>query len=1209
MGDEMTMRKKLATETEDEKKIRKERNVAYKRKKLSKETEDEKKVHKEKDLLPFASIGAKLEIPKGNGPYIYRVHGQVYHNTYALHPDGDDNRKYGQLYIIDTNEAVLERLKNKSNKKCLSSLMEEIDKLLREINPYAKAFKMMREVELEEEALAKSKNEPIRNIQMWIKRDRSLNQSKFNVPSCSEVALVFVSEDGEPPMERKLTQQYVVDVWSKVEGERLKYIRLQQKKLRAELYCGLMDYVRNKAKNENVRLGKMIVLPSTFIGGPRCYQQCFMDAMRLVQEFGKPNLFITMTCNPKWREITENLLDIEIASDRPDIVTRVFQQKVKEIMKDIKEKEIFGPILAFVYVIEFQKRGLPHVHLIIFLRNPIRDAETLHKMICAEIPDETKNPELFKIVKQFQVHGPCRKENMNSPCMDPEKKVCTKNYPKPFCSETTYGSKNYPELRRRNDGYKDDNEEMKYDEIVNYLNTRYVCPPEAMHRLFEFNMHEQSHTTYRLAVHLPNQQLICFKEGLEEEAVNKFKNTTLTAWFKLNRENPEARKYLYTEIPHKYVFVESSKTWKIRERITKPIICRMYFVSPKDVERYFLRVLLLYVRGAKSFEDVRTYEGITYNTFVEAVRARNLIVDDSEWDNCLAEAVSMKFPKELCRLFAYICVFGLPVNAIDLWNKYKEHMVFDNNVPVEVATQKALILINEVLNFHGFSLNKFGLPNIDQKIIDDYISVDKKANELSLKLLKEESEVLIKSLNNDQRKIFDDVMAAIHNDDCKNRYFFVSAPGGCGKSYLENTIIATLESQELVVLAVAWTGIAANLLRGGRTSHSVFKFPIPINEDSTCNISRMSKHAELLKNAKIIIWDEITMAPKFALQAMETMLRDITQCNKPFGGKVILLSGDFRQTLPIISHGSRTHIVEVCVKNSRLWDLFETRSLHVNVRLDNKEEEFSNWLLNVGDGKTHSMFEKENGVLEIPQDLISGGNLIDEIYGLSINQNDVSVYSSCILSLTNSEVLDLNERILLKLEGQEVVYYSVDSHVDDDPKDVNNIIPIEFLNSLTPDGLPPHKLSLKVGCIIMLLRNMNLVQGLCNGTRLVVKSLLRNVISAEIISGKSKGEIVFIPRIDLSPSQDTYPFKMVRRQFPVRLAYAMTINKSQGQSFDRVGIYLPISTFGHGQIYVGCSRVKSKEHLKIHAIDSAIYKNIEFPEKLYVKNIVYHEIL
>ncbi|XP_051168410.1 uncharacterized protein LOC127286139 [Leptopilina boulardi] len=1276
---------KLSIESEDEKKKRNEKNLACQKVQLSMESEDEKKKRKEKNLayssvegknykenirrynnsFAFASMGAKLEIPKGYGPYVFRVHGQVYHNTYALHPDDNENRKYGQLYILDTNDAVLERLKNKCNEKCLSSIMEEIDKLLREINPYAKAFKMMREVEIVEESLAKSKNKPIRNIEMWIKRDRSLNQSKFNIPSCSEVAVVFVSEDGEPPMERdicihpkdsksvpisslsenvdpmtypvigsfnpclklgKLTQQYVVDVWSKVEGERLKNIRLQQRKLQAELYCGLMDYIHNKAKDENVQPGKIIILPSTFIGGPRCYQQCFMDAMRLVQEFGKPDLFITMTCNPKWREITENLLDVETASDRPDLVARIFQQKVKELMKEIKDKEIFGPIIAFVYVIEFQKRGLPHVHIIIFLRTPIRDAETLDKMICAEIPDETKNPELFNIVKQFQVHGPCGKQNMSSPCMDPEKKVCTKQYPKPLCSETTYGhicvipcgstdgmKYLFKYMHKGHDsaiiGYKDDNQEMEYDEIEHYLNTRYVCPPEAMHRLCEFNMHEQSHKTYRLAVHLPNQQSICFKEGLEEEAVHKFKNTTLTAWLKLNEENPEARKYLYTEIPHKYVFVESSKTWKIRERITKPIICRMYFVSPKDIERYFFKILLLYVRGAKSFDDVRTYEGITYNTFTEAARARNLMVDDSEWDNCLTEAVSIKFPKELCRLFAYICVFELPMNALDLWNKYKEHMIFYNNVPEEVALQQALILINEVLNFHGFALNQFGLPNIVQKILEDYTFVDKEANALALKLLKKEAEILIESLNNEQRKIFDDVMAAVHNDNCKNRYFFLSAPGGCGKSYLENTIITALESEELVVVAVAWTGLAANLLRGGRTSHLMFKFPIPINENSTCNISGMSKHAELLRSAKIIIWDEITMAPKFALQAMESMLRDITQCNKPFGGKVILLSGDFRQTLPIVPHGSRTHIVEVCVKNNRLWDLFESRSLYVNVRLQNNDVEFSNWLLNVGDGKPQCMIERENSVLEIPQDLISNGNLNDEIYGSSINKHNESVHSACILSLTNSEVLDLNERILLKLEGQEIIYYSVDSHVDDDRKDINNIVPIEFLNSLTPDGLPPHKLSFKVGCIIMLLRNMNLVQGLCNGTRLVVKSLLRNVISAEIITGKSKGEIVFIPRIDLSPSPDTYPFKMIRRQFPVRLAYAMTINKSQGQSFDKVGIYLPISAFGHGQIYVGCSRVKSKEHLKILALHSAVYRSVEFPEKSFVKNIVYHEIL
>ncbi|XP_043466343.1 uncharacterized protein LOC122501132 [Leptopilina heterotoma] len=639
-------------------------------------------------------MGAKLEIPKGRGPFVFRIHGQVYHNTYDLHPNNSESRKYGQLYILDTNQAVLERLKHDSNKKFLPSLMKEIDELLRYINPYAKAFKMMREVELEEEIRAKLQNEPMRDIQMWIKRDRSLHQSKFNVPSCNEVAVVFVSEDGEPPVERdicihprndksipihnlsanadpmiyplvfpagdpgwtvnikqkggtdrdvtllqfyifrlsyrgkfnpclqmgKLTQQLIVDFWSKVEGLRISYIYSNQKKLRAELYCGLMDYLYNKAAEENVRPGRIIVLPSTFTGGPRSYQQFFMDAMRLVQEFGKPDLFITMTCNPKWCEITENFLCGETASDRPDIVARVFQQKVKALMIELKDNQIFGPVIAYVYVIEFQKRGLPHVHLIVFLdqSHAIRDAETVDKIICAEIPDEAKHPELFNIVKQFQVHGPCGKQNTNSPCMNPETKVCTKHYPKPFTSETDY-SKNYPEYRRRNDGrkiifynkdgsikctadnsmivpynpylskkfachinvvacgsiggvkylfkycykghdcaivgIKDNNQVMNYDEPQHYLNTRYVCPPEAMHRLLEFNMHEQSHATYRLAVHLPDHQTICFTEGMEQQAIDTFKNTTLTAWFELNKKDPEAHKYLYSEIPHNYVFI------------------------------------------------------------------------------------------------------------------------------------------------------------------------------------------------------------------------------------------------------------------------------------------------------------------------------------------------------------------------------------------------------------------------------------------------------------------------------------------------------------------------------------------------------------------------------------------------------------------------------------------------------------------------------
>ena len=115
----------------------------------------------------------------------------------------------------------------------------------------------------------------------------------------------------------------------------------------------------------------------------------------------------------------------------------------------------------------------------------------------------------------------------------------------------------------------------------------------------------------------------------------------------------------------------------------------------------------------------------------------------------------------------------------------------------------------------------------------------------------------------------------------------------------------------------------------------------------------------------------------------------------------------------------------------------------------------------------------------------------------------------------------------------------------------------KFFNSLTSNGLPPHKLILKKGAIIILLRYINLSDELCNGTHLKVKELLQYCIYAEIITGNNSGNTVLLPRIDLTTSKDELPFEMKRRQFPIRLGYAMTINKSQGQTFNKVAIYPP----------------------------------------------------
>lgn len=155
--------------------------------------------------------------------------------------------------------------------------------------------------------------------------------------------------------------------------------------------------------------------------------------------------------------------------------------------------------------------------------------------------------------------------------------------------------------------------------------------------------------------------------------------------------------------------------------------------------------------------------------------------------------------------------------------------------------------------------------------------------------------------------------------------------------------------------------------------------------------------------------------------------------------------------------------------------------------------------------------------------------------------------------------------------------------------------PVEFLNTLNPSGLPYHRLLLRGGTPVMLLRNLKPPK-LCNGTRLQVKALHRNVVDGTILTGSAQGETVFVSRIPLIPSD--LPFEFKRLQFPLKVCFAMTINKSQGQTLKFAGVDLRQDCFSHGQFYVACSRVSSPRSL-IFLVP---------PSKM-VKNIVYKDIL
>lgn len=210
--------------------------------------------------------------------------------------------------------------------------------------------------------------------------------------------------------------------------------------------------------------------------------------------------------------------------------------------------------------------------------------------------------------------------------------------------------------------------------------------------------------------------------------------------------------------------------------------------------------------------------------------------------------------------------------------------------------------------------------------------------------------------------------------------------------------------------------------------------------------------------------------------------------------------------------------------------------------------------------------------------------------------------SRAILLTKNEHDDELNKQMIDRFPREEKCYYSFDVAEDD----TNNNYSVELLNSLTPSGIPPHILKLKVGCPIILLRNIDPSNGLCNGTRLICRDFQRNVIDAEIAVGEHAGRRVFLPRIPLCPSDDSmFPFKLKRKQFPVCLSFAMTINKAQGQTIPNVGVYLPQSVFSHGQLYVALSRGTSWTNTRVLVKPVRDFKQ----PGSYTTNVVFREVL
>ena len=726
-------------------------------------------------------------------------------------------------------------------------------------------------------------------------------------------------------------------------------------------------------------------------------------------------------------------------------------------------------------------------------------------------------------------------------------------------------------------------EEESRDEIEEYVDLRSMGSSEAAWHLMAYPISKNYPAVVPLRIHLEDEQIVQFEEGAEENAIAVERRTELVGFFHLNAkliEKKEEEKFVrYVDCPKKFRWDTKEKEW-VERRYDTGTIGRVHSVSPAAGDVSFLRMLLHndHCKGKVDHKDLMTVDGVTKASYQEVCRELGLLQDDSEWDQVLTEGAAIKLCPALRELFTTILLFCSPADPKDLFERH--YMEWTDDLQA-AALKKRLHLSEQQLRTLVLLDLETRLQSREKELItvelpkptEEELTEVEVFNSTVPVLIREELDFDVNQMKRlveerramftpGQLEAFNTIIEAVKQNEplC----LFLDARGGCGKTFTLNTLLAAVRSLETggcVALAMATTGIAANLLLLGRTFHSRLKAPLTPTEDSMFNIPGQSTLTKLLKQAKILLIDEATMLHRYQLEAMDRTLRDVLGDERPFGGKVLVLTGDFRQTLTVVPRATRAGVVDCCINRSYLWSMFKVMKLDINMRVrasgDLELQRFDDWVLSLGNGTAPTV--KDTDLVEIDNDLChkieSNTNNDIEAETRSMKRFTEMVFPNieenmadhswlegrAILAPTNKKVDELNDLVTDSLPGDPIILSSSDFL--DDQGDTFRYS-TEYMNTLSPAGLPRHQICLKPGMPLMLMRNLCPQKGLCNGTRLLFQTLHGNKLLECIISGgKHGGRTVLIPRITLHPKEGMFPFNWSRRQFPVRTAFAITINK------------------------------------------------------------------
>ncbi|XP_060519139.1 uncharacterized protein LOC132697601 [Cylas formicarius] len=1114
----------------------------------------------------------------------------------------------------------------------------------------------------------------------------------------------------------KLRLQYIIDADVKIEYNDVSWAEKNQKVLRSDTYDSLKRFLEMRTAEINegneglarVRPGRIIILPTTIPGTRRYYHNGYLDSLALCAKLRRvPTYLVTFTSNKNWQEVIDEMnrrdKSVSDIGNFPEVLCRVFEQKLNALMRDLTERQILGKIEGYVVRVEFQKRGAPHAHILLYLSRedvPV-SGEDVDRVIYARWPEPSDGngfESLRHLVNTFMIHNKCdiEPENVEQEIDDNDEEEeqegeigvensrvrrppcwtvvdrCRWKYPKQQISSTVFKiekqilyrrppcvcffnrqqnrfvGNEFGTLRRKPDPANIQCVEMQvntidWNEAAAFLKIRYIGPHEAVYRILGNGIFHISHTIEKLPVHLEGEACEIYREGDEVAVVERGERSKLVAWFELNAaEEATGRRRFYVDIVKTHSWRQGR--WVAKSRPTSSI-GRMspVYPSPGNMERYYLRMILGNVTGLISFVDAKTVNGVLCPSYQAACVALKLIPDDDEEADKILDWIAdrLRHPFYLREAFALILLYNPSKNPRTLFKRWCRRMSADvHRIHIDLIRdidEEGAGDLNERMHVLLYDEEAEQLLDEEEVTFEEFVFVPRPNQNLHLI-----------DLNDQQLGFVYEFLQSVCN---RNGIVFVlTGEGGTSKTATVNVILEEAELRALPYVSAAFTGIAATLIRNAATIHSSFGIPRERGVDDTpvSNLVGESEADDDIRNARLVVLDEVFMLASWMLEMIDAVCREYGQSRRPFGGKTVILSGDPKQLLPVVK-GRRAGMASVfeSIVSHPAWSTFQLCTLTENMRVHPQEMEWSNFIRRVGDGER---IVSDNGrepisdnCLFVPSKLIvkSREQLVDFVYGdvfesmLALpgtNERFLELAERLalrsILCPVNSEVEELNEiisKIFPDSSGSERVFLATNSYdrqSNEDGADDHEIanplatgVTSEIIESLDLSGLPPHRLTLKIGSVVVLLVNLNVRRGFCNGQGMEMGD---DVIVGRIVSGQFQGRKCVIIRkqfvleekeTPLLPGGDTF----YRKQFPIKLAHAITINKAQGQTLSRVGLCLNVPCFAHGQLYVALSRVRTWQDIRIFVKESRrqgrFFKDGRKNNPVFTQNIVYRAFL